>query len=819
MPAYTKDPLTNSSDPWSSLLSQGLEHYQNGRLDEARACCEKILSKDPAYAEGLHLTGVIYMAKGNYKAAIETLKTAVYHRPENAFYHNNLGNALQEAGKFKTAIENYRKALRYNPKQQEIYVNLGNACAKAGKTAEAFAAYGNSLQLNPDCAEAYFNMGNLQTKEGDLKGAADSYQKTLKAKPELFDACFNLANIYLEQQDSDAAVAYYRRCLGIKPDHFSSHLNLGNAFKQKGNLQAASDSYYRALKIKPDLLEAHNNLGNLHKDMGRFDLALQHYRQVLMYDASNETAQFNMGILLYENNHVTHAVSCFQKAIFIKKDFTEAFKYLGVALSRQSRQDEAVLCFEKALEIEPSDIEIRSYLIHQLQHICDWQNLGKLNKQLNSLIEKTIAADGDLTEPPFIALSRCMAPKYNCAAARARTKRLVDSKIYLSDYFNFEKRRSESTSSITIGYLSGDFHDHATSHLMLRVFGLHDRSAFKIQAYSYGPGDDSKYRRKIQQDCDRFVDVSSLANHEIAKKIYSDKVDILVDLKGHTRGGRLGICAYRPAPVQASYLGFPGTCGADFIDYIITDKIVSPPEHFPFYDEKFVYLANSYQVTDYHQEISQKVYRKTDFGFPADAFIFCSFNQSYKIDPKVFDTWMNILRRTARAYLWLLDCGESAKRNLKKEAAARGIIPDRIIFAEKWPKQEHLARYRVADLALDTRQVNGHTTTSDALWAGVPVVTQFGKHFASRVSASLLSAIDLPSLVTCDLAAYEDLAVGLAENREKLGNISKDLQKKRLTAPLFDTPRFVANIERAYKKMWYIFVKGQAPRVLDVNEQ
>jgi protein O-GlcNAc transferase len=323
---------------------------------------------------------------------------------------------------------------------------------------------------------------------------------------------------------------------------------------------------------------------------------------------------------------------------------------------------------------------------------------------------------------------------------------------------------------------------------------------------------------QIQRDCDKFVDIISLSRTEAAQRIYRDQVDILVDLKGYTKDTRLAICALRPAPVQVSYLGFPGTTGADFIDYIITDKIVTPEEHAPYYSEKFVYLPHCYQVNDNTQPIANKAWKKKDFGIPENSFVFCSFNRSYKIDPVMFDVWMRILQQVPESVLWLLFSNKTAEENLRREAVDRGVQSERLISARMLPKDAHLARLRCSDLALDTRIVNGHTTTSDALWAGVPVITLQGGHFASRVSSSALSAIGLPELITHSLEEYEALAVQLAHNPAELQELRQRLARNRLVTPLFDTPRFVRNLESAYKEMWKIFLAGETPRQIEVLE-
>jgi protein O-GlcNAc transferase len=347
---------------------------------------------------------------------------------------------------------------------------------------------------------------------------------------------------------------------------------------------------------------------------------------------------------------------------------------------------------------------------------------------------------------------------------------------------------------------------------------LHNRNEFKVFSYSYGPSDGSHYRKKIEQGCDRLTDLRHLGDRDAAKQIYDDQVHILVDLMGHTGNSRLGICAYRPAPVQVTYLGYPGGTGAEFFDYMITDRTVSPKEHASFYSENLVYMPHSYQVNDHLQIISEKDWKRRDFGLPEKSFVFCSFSQPFKIEPLMFDIWMNILKQIPESVLWLLCRNASAEENLKREAESRGVSSARLVFAKELPKGEHLARQRHADLVLDTRIYNGHTTTSDALWAGVPLITLQGDHFASRVSASLLKAVGLSELITHSLKEYEKLAVRLSGNPPELMEIRQKLERNLHTEPLFDTPRFVKNLEKAYQEMWRIYKTGEKPKMIEVKE-
>src|SRR5262249_19594976 len=355
------------------------------------------------------------------------------------------------------------------------------------------------------------------------------------------------------------------------------------------------------------------------------------------------------------------------------------------------------------------------------------------------------------------------------------------------------------------------FYQHATAYLMAELFEKHDPGRFEIIGVSFGRDDRSEMRARLIAAFDQFLDVRAKSDAEVARLLSELKVDIAVDLKGYTRDGRPRILAHRPAPIQVNYLGLPGTMGADFIDYIITDEVVLPFDQHSFYSERIVHLPDCYQPNDRRRQIAERTPARAEVGLPERGFVFCSFNNNWKITPEVFDVWMRLLKAINGSVLWLLRDNATAEQNLRKEALARGVDPRRLVFAPRMKLEDHLARHRLADLSLDTPPCNAHTTASDALWAGLPVLTCMGKAFAGRVTASLLNAIGLPELVTSNMADYEALALTLAGDPARLRNIKAKLARNRETDPLFDTDRFRRGIEAAYTKMWEIWQTGATP--------
>jgi protein O-GlcNAc transferase len=349
---------------------------------------------------------------------------------------------------------------------------------------------------------------------------------------------------------------------------------------------------------------------------------------------------------------------------------------------------------------------------------------------------------------------------------------------------------------------------------LARLFSLHRRDRFEVHAYSYGPDDGSQYRRRIQRDCDRFIDLNAIGDSEAASLIRRNRIDILVDLVGYMQGNRMGICARRPAPIQVRYLGMAGTSGADFYDYLIADEVVVPEAHAQFYSEQLVYLPHCYQINDDQQKIDHAAYSRTDFDLPIDGMVYCSFASHYKLDAIMFAIWMRILDQTEGSVLWLTPGSPTAERNLRNQACTHGIDPDRLVFTHRVAKEHHLGRLALADLALDTRVVGGAATTSDALWAGIPIVTLQGNHFASRMSASLLKAIGLEELITTTLDEYEALAVRLGNDRLQLDNMRRRLAHNRTSTHLFNTATEVGALEKGLEAMWARFERGQETEMI-----
>ncbi len=575
------------------------------------------------------------------------------------------------------------------------------------------------------------------------------------------------------------------------------HYDLGNLLLDAGQAKAAEASFEQALQHAPGHAQILLQLGNALSAPGRFGDAATYFMQSLKADFAQLAEHFNLGNALREMGKPEQAAVCYREALKIAPTDADAHNNLGNVLREMGRLDEAIACYREALRLNPKLHHARAHLLHQRQHICDWDGLEIEIAE----IRRVVAQEPQAQISPFAFLAlpgTTAAEQWQCAEnwVANRYKNMMEQ----SRRVNYQHIR-QAKPKLKIGYLSADFRRHPLASLITEVIELHDRNHFESHAYSYAPDDASAERKRLELAFDHFHDILPISQYQAAEQIHEDGIDILVDLTGFTQTSRSGILALRPVPIQVNWLGFPGTMGAPFIDYILTDRIITPPEQAAHYSEQLAYLPDTYQPNDRKRAVGHTPTR-ADCGLPEHAMVFCCFNQTFKITPQVFDIWTSILKETTGSMLWLLECNPWAKANLLQQAQARSIDPTRIIFAPRVSGAEHLARQKLADLFLDTLPYNAHTTASDALWIGLPVLTCCGETFASRVAASLLKAAGLTELVTHDLAEYQAQALHLARQPAELQAIRQKLESSRVKMPLFDTPRFARNLELAYQEMW-----------------
>jgi predicted O-linked N-acetylglucosamine transferase (SPINDLY family) len=507
---------------------------------------------------------------------------------------------------------------------------------------------------------------------------------------------------------------------------------------------------------------------------------------------------------------IRSAIAAYGKAIAQKPDWDAAHYNLAVALQLAKETSSAIVHALRAIQINPDYANAYPLLFRLAQHVCDWPLADRTSRHLDAITQSQLAHGIRTTEPPMTNIRRCPDIRINSEVARSWSRQIAQS-IRQQALLPAPETGPTAVQRLRVGYLSADFKDHAVAYQVKGLLEKHDRNKFEIYGYACNPDNGSAYRKKLADRCDRFRDVHDRSDSAIAGQIRKDGIHILVDMSGHSKDNRLGIAAMRPAPVQVSYLGFLSTTGANFIDYVLADAIVVPEAHQGFYSEKVVYLPHCYQANDDRLAISPQKQERRQWGLPDEGFVYCSFNQPYKIDVRLFQAWMRILRRVDKSVLWLVERSGKARENLRRAAGKAAVDPARLIFTGFAPMDQHLARLRLADLMLDTLIYNGGATTSNALWAGLPVLTTMGRHWVSRMSASALHCLGLDELIADDLDAYEHMAVELAQDTERLAAIRHRLQCQRSTSPLFDTAQFTRHVEQAYRYMWQRFAGGLPP--------
>lgn len=597
------------------------------------------------------------------------------------------------------------------------------------------------------------------------------------------------------------------RAAARSPGDAEIHKALGNARKASGDLEGAMAAYGRALEVAPNYLPALYNVGLLLEQMNRLEDAERHFGRVHELYPEDVDVLMHLAALQSDRGAYGEAVRWYSEALKLAPENAALLMALAHTYGRSGALDRTVEYWEKVVRVQPDNLEARGFLLQAMQSICDWSRYDELTLGLRSGVlqqtEPNVAPFTLLTIPSTRAEQLACAHKY-CVMRQ----RVVGN----AQRFRFPPGPKER---LRVGYLSGDFREHAIAMLIAELFELHDRARFEVFGYSQGPDDHSARRARIARAFDRFVDVSGMSSLAAASAIHADRIDILVDLTGHTEFARLDTLAYRPAPVQVAYLGFPGTTGANFIDYAVVDRFVTPLAEACDFSEQLVHMPESYQIND-RQRPQPRTQPRRELGLPEDAFVFCSLNQNYKLAPDVFAVWMRLLQAVPGSVLWLLENNAWATANLRRAAQLYGVEPGRLVFAPLVAQEPHLARLGAADLLLDTLPYNAHTNASDALWVGLPVLTCTGSTFASRVGASLLYAVGLPELVTHTLPDYEALALRLACDSAKLAALRERLRRNRAAAPLFDTPAFARNLEAAYERIWEIYASGCRPRPVQI---
>ena len=626
-------------------------------------------------------------------------------------------------------------------------------------------------------------------------------------EPKHFDALHLLGLTAATTGRHTEAVAWLERALVVDPTRVETHCNLAVVHAGAGQHAAALASYDRAIVLDAGHAHAHHERGRLLLQLQRPDAALESLERAVTLQAGNALAWSNRGVALGMLGRQEEALASYDRALTIDPDCVEAHTNRAVTLGALRRHAEALVNLRRAFATAPATEFLEGDCLHAQMRVCDWTDFAPRCAHVLARVER-----GERAATPFVVLSLTDAPSVQKRSAATWVAARCPSSGALSPQVRYPRH-----DRIRVGYFSSDFGEHPVATLSARLYEIHDRARFEIIAFSSGPSGGDTMRQRLTGAFDRFLDVRNMSDQAVAELARQLEVDIAIDLGGYTAGSRSGIFALRAAPVQAGYLGYLGTSAADYVDYLLADHVLLPEASRPHYSERIVYLPG-YQVNDDTRPIADHRYSRAELGLPARGPIFCCFNNSYKFTPLVFASWMRILAAVETSVLFLYAGDAAVASNLRGEAASRGIDPDRLVFAHRLPPDQYLARYRIADLALDTFPYNAGTTASDALWAGVPLVTRAGDSMAARMAASVLHAIGLPELVTATGETYEALAIALGNDPGRLTAIRHKLEANRRVAPLFATVRFARHVEAAYTAMYARHLTGQPPIDIDVRD-
>ncbi|MFM1806888.1 MAG: hypothetical protein RL212_1147 [Pseudomonadota bacterium] len=756
-------------------------------------------------------------AKNLFLAGIKYLQNSQLHDAENSFLEslkllpnresslNNLAATQIKLKKFDEAEINLKKIISINNRSIDLWVNLGLLYLEKNQPMQAISFFENCIELDPQNIVAWKLIAQTYDENKWPNKAISCFKKILQISHNDLDALIGIGAILNDLKEFDEAIRYHQLAIEAYPGSSSAYINNGVAFHGIKKFGEALHNYAQAIDLNPFDPEIFLNMGVTLQELKRYDEAISHYDKALSLKPDYAEGWSNKGNALQELKRYDEAISHYDKALSLKPDYAEGWSNKGNALNSLKRHSQSAKCYLKALEFKVDDSYLLGQAHHQMMLECDWTNYEKNINEIFHLVDERRKG----AEPfGFQGIADTEELLKKCAEVYSNDK--FPALDHLSEFIQYKHHK------IRIGYLCGEFREQATSILMTRVWELHDKSNFEIFAFDNGWDDGSDYRQRIEKAFTKIFDISDTSDLEVAKLIQANEIDILVNMNGFFGAERQLVFSYKPAPIQVNYLGFPGTIGIDYIDYIIADKVVIPEGSRKHYIEKLAYLPNSYQANDDKRKISDSKFSRVQLGIPEDAFVFACFNNNYKITPAIFDSWMRILSHTPGSVLWLLADNPKAMDNLIREAAARGIDCLRLIFANRLPISEHLARHGLADLFLDTLPYNAHTTCSDALWAGLPVLTLMGHTFPGRVAASLLSAVGLSELIANTQEEYVSLAIELATNRKKLDGIRERLAKNRLTAPLFNSTLFAKNLETVYIKMYERHLEGLLPECINI---
>ena len=828
-----------------------------GHAKDAEDLFKLVLSEQPKHLAALNLLAVLLTQLGRFADAEIYLRRALQDDASSAATLQNYAIVLQALNRPAEALERFSQVLRINANDAETWNRRGLILCTLRRFGEASHDFDRAIELNPDYAEALCNKGKALATLGRPKDALPVFDRALALEPNFADAWYCRGNACFELKHHDDARAAFDRALALRADRAEAWLGLGNACYELKRCEDAIAAYDKALTLKPSYAEASNNRATVLLDLKRYSEAISGFERSLRIKADFADAWLGLGGTWYELSEFGKAAAAYEKALSLNPDLVKAWVGRGNILVTFKQYQQALTAFDRALELDPQYAEVwigRAEVLGALRRLkeavaacdralalkpelgygagtrlnlkllaCDWTNLQRETAELAEMV-RWQAPSGrpiDATQDPRIGAGKVAQPmvmaRLTDDPALLMTSAINWIRVYAAHPKPFARSATPRAGKTRLGYISQDFCQHVTGHGVVEMLERHDKERFDLYGFSLTADDGSAIRTRIAAAFDHFHDLSGIGDEAAARRIFGLGIDVLVEIAPLSHGSRPAILAYRPAPIQVNY-GPPGySTGASFMDYIIGDQWTLPLADQEYFCEKIANIQHSWFAHDSTVTISPRLPSRAEEGLPEHGFVFCCFNNSYKITPEFFAIWMRLLREIDGSVLWLARNNDFAMANLRRTAAEAGIDPGRLVFAQMRPAiGDHLARHHLADLFLDTLPYNAQTTAMDALWAGLPVLTCAGRSFAGRIAQSILHDLDVPELIGEDLAAYERLAIALARDPQRLREIRAKVESNRLTTPLFDTGRLCRELEAAYETMVEIWRRGESPRSFSV---
>lgn len=784
----------------ADLLRRGVKFQEKGKLDNALRAFDDALTADPRNVDALCHRGNVLADQGRVEEALASYQQAMMLAPRFAEPYDLCGIVLAQMGRLAEALTFFDRALAIVPDHLNALYNRALALKGLDRYEEAFKTLDRVIAAKPDLPAAYHDRGHILATLGRHAEALVSFDRALQLDSGAADVHCNRGTALLKLGRTDEAMAAYREALKLDPQHIGALVNLAGLPVRDDEFDEAEALYQRALVINSDNIDALVGIAAIKSSQRKFEEAARRYQQVLKLDLNNIDALLGLAEACEALGRFSEQLTCFDHLSTVALTNAGAQYRRGLALAAAGRNADAIECYDRALAIDPSQRGARSARLHSEMFIADWQGFAQKCQQLRESVRE---ADDDVAPFNFLALIDDGKEQLKCA------RQFVASNLGSIEPQPFASRYPKRD-RIRVGYFSADFHNHATLQLMMETLEAHDHQQLEITAFVFGKPVQDAWSGRVEKAFDRMVDVRFVSDQEAAAIARRMEIDIAVDLKGFTANSRAGIFMHRAAPVQISYLGYPGTSGMPTMDYIVADHIVIPEANRRFYSENILYLPGSYQPNMRLEPVEEK-FDRSSLGLPENAIVYCCFNRIYKITPDIFAVWMRVLKQVDGSVLWLWADDEIARRNLKGSAAAHGVDSDRLIFANAVPNRDHLARLARADLFLDTLPYNAHTTASDALRTGLPILTSPGQSFAARVSASLLSAIDMHELITPDIDSFEALAVALGNDRAQLAGHKEKIARNIKASSLFDPVDAARKLEDGFRAIYERYHAGLAP--------